>query len=737
MTIHHSSRKQLQPRNRPAASAERSLFTPHTHKSSIQKAFFPTLPRLILSLHSPRAKNATTPCRGSLSAPHSHFDTNLNFPHFSPFFDFNDPKKPPRTAPMSHAPAPRHTICDDLNLMFRYAAALLILLFMTSCKPPKAAHNEPGAHDIHSYGNPAEARVKHVSLDLEVVFDQRSIKGSVVLTIEKYPPITKQTQTQAHLILDTRALQIDETEVSPDGAKYTEARFDTGKPDPILGAPLRIDLAPDTQFVRIRYSTSPSAAAALQWLTPEQTAGKEHPFLYTQGEAILTRSWIPLQDSPAVRVTWDARIKTAPGLKAVMSAPNCPDSNDCHFVMDHPVPSYLIALAVGDLKFQATGPRTGVWAEPSVLPAAAAEFSDTEKMVEAAEKLYGPYRWGRYDILVLPPSFPFGGMENPCLTFATPTVIAGDKSLVSLVAHELAHSWSGNLVTNATWSDFWLNEGYTVYFERRILEQIYGRKRAEMEAVLGYQDLQDELKTQPARDQILNINLDGRDPDEGMTDIPYEKGALFLLEVERKFGREKLDLYLKDYFDRFAFRSITTKESLEYMRQHLFAQVPEIAAKIPVNAWVYQPGLPAAAPKPESDALTAVDAQIDAWMKGQKIDTAQWSTQEWMHFLRGLPEHLDAAHMKKLDTQFHLTASTNNEILAQWLLMAVRNHYAAANARLEDFLTTVGRRKYVKPLYAAMGDKQAAAIYAKARPMYHPITQATIDALLAARTETK
>jgi aminopeptidase N len=619
--------------------------------------------------------------------------------------------------------------------MFRYAAGFSLLILMNSCTVPKAARNQPGAHDIHSYGNPAQARVNHVGLDIEVIFDQRTIKGTAVLTIEQFAPYARQ------IVLDSRALQIDETEVSPDGAKYREARFEMGKTDRILGAPLRIDIAPDTKFVRIRYSTSPSAAAALQWLQPEQTAGKEHPFLYTQGEAILTRSWIPLQDSPAVRVTWDARVKTAPGLKAVMSAPNCPETSDCHFVMDHAVPSYLSALAVGDLKFRATGPRTGVWAEPSVLAAAANEFSDTEKMVEAAEKLYGPYRWGRYDLLVLPPSFPFGGMENPCLTFATPTVIAGDKSLVSLVAHELAHSWSGNLVTNATWSDFWLNEGYTVYFERRILEQIYGRPREEMEAVLGYQDLQDELKAQAVNDQILNINLDGRDPDDGMTDIPYEKGALFLREVEEKFGRARLDAYLKDYFEHFAFRSITTKESLEYMKEHLFALDPAAAARIPVNEWVYQPGLPATAPKPESDAFRTVDAGIDSWMKGQLLDTAQWSTQEWLHFLRGLPERLDGAHMKRLDAQFHLTAGTNNEILAQWLLMAVRNHYAAANTRLEDFLATVGRRKYVKPLYSAMlkaGDtKQAKAIYDKARSLYHPITQTTIDALLAAPKEAK
>jgi aminopeptidase N len=317
---------------------------------------------------------------------------------------------------------------------------------MSSCShppnPQPAAPVEPVARDVHSYGNPAEARVRHVSLDLDVVFSERTIQGTAVLTVEHVSPRAK------HIVLDSKALQIDETEISADGKKYRETRFDTGKADAILGTPLTIDIAPDTKYVRVRYSTSPSSATALQWLAPEQTEGKAHPFLYTQGEAIHTRSWIPLQDSPGVRVTWDARVHTPDGLKAVMSGV----ADGAGFRMEHPVPPYLIALAVGDLQFKATGPRTGVRAEPAILERAAAEFSDAEKMMAAAEKLYGPYRWGRYDLLVMPPSFPFGGMENPCLTFVTPTVISGDKSLVSLVAHELAHSWSGNLVTNATWS---------------------------------------------------------------------------------------------------------------------------------------------------------------------------------------------------------------------------------------------------------------------------------------------
>ena len=606
--------------------------------------------------------------------------------------------------------------------MNRLELLIAALLLMTSCSHKTAV--PVVFHDPHSYANAGQVRVQHLNLDLDVMFDQRTVRGTAVLTVDRIDPHARQ------LVLDSRALQIDETEISPDGQKYREARFAIGKRDPILGAPLTIDITPDTKNVRIRYSSSP-AASALQWLDAQQTAGKQKPFLYTQSESIHARSWLPLQDSPSVRVTYEARVHVPAGLKAVMSATNCPDSNDCHFVMDKPIPSYLIALAVGDLAFRATGPRTGVWAEPSVLESAASEFSDMENMLKAAETLYGPYRWGRYDVLVLPPGFPYGGMENPRLTFATPTVIAGDKSLVSLVAHELAHSWSGNLVTNATWSDFWLNEGYTVYIERRILEQLYGKRRAEMEAVLGYQDLQQELKTHAARDQILNINLDGRDPDDGMTEIPYEKGALFLTQLERAFGREAFDAYLKDYFDHFAFQSITTAESLSYMRSHLFEHDEKAAAGIPVNEWVFQPGLPASAPKPVSEAFVAIDRQIPVWLQGQKIETSGWTTQQWLYFLRSLPEHLSGAQMSRLDTDYRFTSTRNDEILDQWLLMAVRNHYAPASGRLQEFLTTVGRIKYVKPLYQAMDLQQAKAIYENARPMYHPITQASIDAVLA------
>ena len=599
--------------------------------------------------------------------------------------------------------------------MLRSLAAISLLTFWSCHKQPVMTIPK----DIHSFSNPQQIAVKHLNLALNVAFDRLSVQGNVVLTLERHDSKADK------LILDTRLLQIDETEWSKDGNKFQEAEFSLGNEDNILGRALTIHIPKDANFVRVTYSSDPEASG-LQWLTPEQTAGKQHPFMFSQSQAIHARSWIPLQDTPGVRVTFDARVNAPKGLIAIMAAQKVSTGV---FKMDHPIPSYLIAIAAGELAFQSTGARTGVYAEPSVLARAAKEFEDTEQMLEAAEKLFGPYRWGRYDVLVMPPSFPFGGMENPTLTFATPTILAGDKSLVSLVSHELAHSWSGNLVTNATWSDFWLNEGFTVYLERRIDEEVYGPERAEMEAALGLQDLQDEIKSLPAKDTILHVDLTGRDPDDGATQIPYEKGALLLLSLEEKYGREKFDLFLKSYFDHFAFQSITTQQAIDYMKQNL-------DPSLDLNAWIYQPGLPADAPHPTSAAFAKVDAAAAEWTASGKLpDAHAWISHEWLRFLHALPEKLTQNQMQSLDHAYTFTASGNNEILQQWLLMSLRNGYAPADEKLGEFLRTVGRRKYIKPLYEELaktpqGKERAQEIYEAARPGYHPIAQATIDAIL-------
>lgn len=590
--------------------------------------------------------------------------------------------------------------------------------------------------DAHSYSNPEHLRVRHVDLSLDILFDQKIIKGTAVLSVER----TSSDHTQP-LVLDTRGLQIEKTELSTDGATYASAAFKLGTTDPILGTPLTIAVPENIRNVRVTYSTGPEASA-LQWLAPEQTAGKQHPFLFTQSQAIHARSWIPLQDSPGVRVSYKAWVRTPRELVAVMSATNDwkgPRDGDYQFEMTQPIPSYLIALAVGDISFRPLSNRTGAYAEPPVLARAASEFADTEKMMKAAEALYGPYRWERYDVLVLPPSFPFGGMENPRLTFATPTILAGDKSLVSLVAHELAHSWSGNLVTNATWRDFWLNEGFTVYLERRILEQLYGRPRAEMEAVLGRQDLEKEIAQLDDKDEILHVDLKGRDPDDGFHDVPYEKGALFLRHLEETFGRQRFDGFLKQYFDHFAFQSITTAQFVEYLKQHLLGSDAQLAARVPITEWIEMPGIPAGAPKPVSEKFALVEQQADQWLQGKiklaAVRTRGWSTHEWLHFLRHLPAELEPAKMQQLDQAFKLTRSGNSEITFQWLRMAVHNRYEPAYPRLEEFLTSMGRRKFLKPLYEELvktpeGRERALAIYAKARAGYHPIAATTVDAIL-------
>ena len=600
--------------------------------------------------------------------------------------------------------------------------------------------------DFHSYANPAAVRVRHLDLDWNVLFDQKILKGTAVLTVQRV------SQTEP-LILDTRDLQIEKVETSVDGVVYSAGTFTVGSSDKILGAPLTIPLPAKANRVRIHYSTSPGASG-LQWLAPAQTAGKKDPFVFTQSEAIHARSWIPTQDTPQVRVTYTARVRTPRRLLAVMSAENLSGTardGDYSFRMRQAIPSYLIALGVGDLRFRSLGPRTGVYAEPPLIDLAAKELSDTEKMVVATERLYGPYRWGRYDILVLPPSFPYGGMENPRLTFATPTILAGDKSLVSLVAHELAHSWSGNLVTNATWRDFWLNEGFTVYLERRILEAVYGRGREEMEAALGLRDLKEELANLEDRDEILHIDLKGRDPDDGSTDIPYEKGALFLRHLEQTFGRAPFDRFLQSYFNHFAFQSITTDQFVAYLKQNLLDSNPALAAKVPIDEWINQPGLPASAPQPTSTAFTRVAEQARLWLRGEitaaKIPAAAWTTQEWLHFLKTVQDEVSvptsrdsdrvkaADRMVELDKAFHLTRSGNSEIAFQWLLMSIHNRYEPANQRLEEFLMTIGRRKFIKPLYEELaktpeGKERALAIYRRARPTYHPIAVTTIDDVL-------
>ena len=581
--------------------------------------------------------------------------------------------------------------------------------------------------DAHSFARPEQVRSTHLDLVLALDFDAQVATGHVVHHLER-------SDRKAPLVLDTDGLAIHAvTDQRGEPLPYTLAERD----DQWLGRAMTIDLADESTRVRVDYATSPTSEA-MQWLAPEQTHGKRHPFLFTQGQAILTRTWIPLQDSPAVRVTWDAKIRAPRHLRTVMSADYRDVRDDVTvFAMTRPVPSYLIALACGDLAARPVSGRCAVWAEPSLVDEATAELEDLERMVVACEELFGPYRWGRYDVLFLPPSFPFGGMENPCMTFATPTILAGDKSLVALIAHELAHSWSGNLVTNATWRDFWLNEGFTVYLEQRIMEHVYGQDRAAMEIALGMQGLQQELRALPEPDQVLHIDLTDRNPDDGMTAVAYDKGAAFLRRLEQAFGREEMDRFLRSWFEQHSFRSVTTKMFLDFLHSELLSRNPIAAADIDVAQWVEQAGLPDDASAPASARFAAVDAAVAALSAGARaidLDTDGWVTQQWLRFLAQLKSP-SVDQLQQLDDAFALTRSGNSEILSAWLALATQRGFRAVDARMELFLLTVGRRKFLVPLYEAMlsteaGRERALDIYRRARRRYHAVSQRTLDDLL-------
>jgi aminopeptidase N len=591
------------------------------------------------------------------------------------------------------------------------------------------------AVDVHSFAKPLEARVSHVGLDLMVDFATKRVGGTATLEIERKPGAKE-------IILDDKGLEIQ----SVTDAAGKPLDYKVGAADPNLGAPLLIALRPDTNKIAIKYRSAVDSGA-LQWLTPAQTAGKQRPYLFSQGESIENRSWIPTQDSPGIRQSWDAKITVPADLVAVMSAPSAggPVAADgkktFSFKMEHPVAPYLIALAVGDLTFRKLGPRSGVWTEPSMLDAAAHELEDTEKMIDAAEALYGPYRWGRYDLLVLPPSFPFGGMENPTLTFLTPTFIAGDKSLNSLIAHELAHSWSGNLATNATWSDFWLNEGMTTYATYRIVEALYGPKMAQQQYALGLDSLDKAIADNggPAGpDTRLHLDLKGRHPDSGLSDIAYEKGAAFLRTIEHAVGRPKFDAFMKGWFDRHAFQPVTSAMFLSEVREYLVKGDRALEQKLALDQWVDQPGIPANLVKPDANAFAAVDSATVAFAAGGAPDRAAWTgwtTDERLRFLNRLPRKLGKDRLDALESTYGLNGIGNMEVRFAWLDLAIANRYDPAVPSLEQFLTVQGRRKFVAPLITALakdsswGRPIAARIYVRTRAGYHPITTRSLDEL--------
>lgn len=636
-------------------------------------------------------------------------------------------------------------------LSLRHPLLSSALLFALQLLPNAYANNTPNAltsklaatlvqteiqqnQDALTYANYTEVSVSHVELALAVDFKQSRLSGEVTLDLAWH-------KAGKILILDTRDLTINSVTALDNAGKWQSIPFTLAKTDEVRGAALTINFTEkNTQKVKINYHTSDNPSG-IQWLTPEQTQGKQLPFMFSQSQAIHARSWIPLQDTPAVRQTYSATITADKAITVVMSADRKTLSNtQTQFTMPQAIPAYLIAIAAGHLTFAPLNDISGVWAEPELIDKASQEFADTPKMIEIAAKRYGDYRWGRYDLLILPPSFPFGGMENPRLSFITPTVIAGDKSLVSLIAHELAHSWSGNLVTNATWRDLWLNEGFTSYVENRIMEDLYGRDRALMEQTISYSGLLAELTELSPHDSVLHLDLGGRSPDEAFSGVPYVKGQLFLVFLEHKFGREHFDAFVKNYFNHFAFQSITTAQFREYLSLNLLQKYPKIVSEAEVDNWIEDEGLPSFLVPPNSHAFDDIDTQRQAWLEEKrstdKLKTGTWSVHQWLRFINEMPRiNLNQAKLAELDKAFHFTGTGNSEIAFAWYSLALDNGYYAVLPALKQHLTNIGRLRLIVPLYQKLaGTDQydwAKNVYLNARPGYHPQTQASLDDMFA------
>jgi hypothetical protein len=644
----------------------------------------------------------------------------------------------------AYEPAIRDRRSASPEFSMRRLLASFALCLAAACTTIEAPGDEPAmvapiltsaeARDEFTFARPEVARVTHVALDLALDFARETVGGTATLDIAAAPGAEE-------IVLDSNGLQIARV-TTPDG---TPLPFTVGERVEGKGEPVTVEIGP-ARSIMVHYTAAPEADA-LQWLDPEQTAGGTHPFMFSQGQAILNRSWIPTQDSPGIRQTWEARITAPEPLEVVMSGLRLSAPRDLgdgrrlfEYAMDRSVPPYLIAIAAGNLAFREIGPSTGVWTEPATIDAAAAELTDTPAMIEAAEALYGDYRWGRYDLLVLPPSFPYGGMENPTLTFLTPTFIAGDRSLTGLVAHELAHSWSGNLVTYASWRDGWLNEGVTSYLESRISEEVFGRTRAAQERALSFAAVEEAVERLGASAPATSLRTPAElDPLEYDSAIAYDKGALFLHTVESIVGRERFDAWLRSWFDRHAFQPATSQMFLADLRANLVRGDGALEDRLLLDQWVYGTGIPANVASPDPAAFAAVDAASAAYAADRTLNGvawAGWSTAERMRFLNQLPDTLTAAELARLDDTLGLSATGNNEIRFLWLEAALRNRYEPAVPQAEAFLMSVGRNKFVSPLFEALasqgewGQAIARRIYAEARPRYHSFTRSRVDALL-------
>ena len=607
------------------------------------------------------------------------------------------------------------------NLPLVGALALLGGAVWTSISHAGAMSEDIQA-DEYSYASPRQFRTTHFELSLEVDFGSQQLTGGVALELQRLDAGATQ------LVLDTKDLQIlDVTELTTNiiGATgkqepiWINRPFHLGKADPILGRPLIVDLPASTQqklVLRIDYETSPQARG-LHWSVPTAGNPRQSPFLYTLSAPINARSWIPLQDTPRVRATYSAHIHAPDNLVALMSARadnRIKHRNEHWFVMDRAVPAEAIALIVGDLRFKATGPKTGLYVEKSAKAAAAKAFGDTEAMLRAGEKLLGTYPWERFDIALMPMSFPVSDANYPDLATISQTLVGPDRSEQAPLAYALASSWSGCLLAPTEWRDRWLGEAIAAYMAQRMLAAMYGGAR-EQEAG-GLSD-----------DGILAADLQGRAYDDIFSQTPRRKGRLMFTWLGEKFGATRVDALLRTFLDRYAGQSVSTAQFISFMRENL----PEAE----LSDWLYEPGVPAGGVPVAPSVQADVKATTDDDIKALQLKVQQWSSAHWVMILNAVPDSISGARLAELDRVFKFSTESSAEVAAAWFALALRAGYRAALWPLQNYLLATGRLALIEPLYEQLmqteeGAAVARRVYALARHVYHPFVARRLDEII-------
>ncbi|CAH2984679.1 unnamed protein product [Chilo suppressalis] len=560
--------------------------------------------------------------------------------------------------------------------------------------------------DPSSFSRPELAIIKHASLSLNIDFESKVLNGDAILNFDVLEDI-------GELVLDISSLSIESVELD----NGTKLKFDIGEPVPNFGSKLTISLPNQALVgeklkVKIKYATAPTASA-LQWLEPNQTSGKKHPYLFSQCQPIHARSIVPCQDTPAVKFTYDAEVTAPEEFTVLMSALRGEvRSNRTTFRQPVPIPSYLLAIAVGVLEQRSLGPRSLVWSEKEEIERSAWEFAETEKYLQAAENLCGPYVWTQYDLLVLPPSFPYGGMENPCLTFVTPTLLAGDRSQADVIVHEIMHSWTGNLVTNKNFEHFWLNEGFTVFLERKvgaslISDPVEAKKSRDFHSLLGLQELSEAVNEQfdPSNPLTRLVpDLNGVHPDDAFSRVPYEKGSLFLRYLEDLVGgSDVFDDFLRSYLNKFKKQSLDTDQFKAYLLDY-FKDNKQLKT-VDWNAWLYTSGMPPIIPAYDTSMTKSITALVETISQSNatisSLDVRTLNAHQLIRLLQELLERpaLPLEKLRLLGKEYGLETSTNSEIVYRWLRLCIRSRDEDRLGDAFDFVNRQGRMKYVRPIY--------------------------------------